>query len=201
MMFTGTHSNMNAEENALYLKATDVLAPKFKEGFDRPATDNDFKEHIAKTKLNIQNIITELSKFSIRGKITNKRFIPPIILFIAENHKKFPWNDDDILKQTSILEERLFTDKKDGSVSITSAKNYLYLQGVHTPQGVFMFFEVCASHDMLLMACDVSLVSFLKFLTERAKSPIRRDREFCLSSDVCLSVSQSGLEVTVFKRF
>jgi len=37
-------------------------------------------------------------------------------------------------------------------------------------------------------------------LTERAKSPIRRDREFFLSSDVCLSVS-SGLEVTVFKRF
>jgi len=37
-------------------------------------------------------------------------------------------------------------------------------------------------------------------LTERAKSPIRRDMEFFLSSDVWMSVS-SGLQVIVFKRF
>jgi len=40
----------------------------------------------------------------------------------------------------------------------------------------------------------------MTFLTERGKPPIRRDRFFILSSDVCLSVS-SGLGATVFKWF
>jgi len=58
----------------------------------------------------------------------------------------------------------------------------------------------------LNFAAESKTELLLVLLTERAKrakSPIRQDREFFLSSDICMSVyvCQSSLEATVFERF